>query len=325
MKSTSKTRWTLAHQNMIASVINFCLATANVATTQLLPVFYNLINGILKANLATIETLRALIAQPITGYASQKKALKDALVAMSAAYMKSVYAYAISNNNQVLAGQMKVSASDLNKMSYSQLVAFVKSAINITTPLVPQLTADYMVTAAGVTAWQALLTQLSNVLTNPKNAISNRSSINKQIQNLLRDCMTTLYDQCDQLAFFFKNDPSTLDYYNTYNSNRRLDDHHLHTQLRAHITDELGQPIENADIIIDGDAITESTDNKGYALLSGITFGSHTVTVITGENSKTFGPFDFKKGQSLTQHFIVAPVFAPFAKSKATKAKVAAK
>jgi hypothetical protein len=60
---------------------------------------------------------------------------------------------------------------------------------------------------------------------------------------------------------------------------------------------------------VEGKKLVNVTDLKGYCLIPHIPFGMHSVTVTTGHNSREFGPFDFKKGHSLTQHFVTVPVF----------------
>src|SRR6185369_8598451 len=110
---------------MIRAVVGFCQSLTNAPITTTVPAFESLITGVLQTSLATISILRALIAQPITGYASQKKQLKEALVVMMATMMKAVYAYAVAVGNNVLAGQMKTSRSKLRKMNYEQFVMFV--------------------------------------------------------------------------------------------------------------------------------------------------------------------------------------------------------
>jgi hypothetical protein len=85
---------------------------------------------------------------------------------------------------------------------------------------------------------------------------------------------------------------------------------HISTQLRATVVDELNQPIFNALVYIDGTDRKAATDASGYCLINEIPFGQHTVTVVTGSNTRTFGPFDFKKGQSLSKQFVTVPAFA---------------
>jgi hypothetical protein len=300
------------HENMLRAVVAFALSSTNLPATSLLPAFLTIINTI-KSNLDTVETLRAAIAQAITGYAAQKKALRNALTEMSVTIMKAAYAYAVANGNVTLAAKMKTSRSRLKNMKYINLTAYVQGSINLISPLVASL-GDYGITPTMLTLWQTEKDKLEQVVSNPKNAIARRTAVNKDIQNTLRQCMILLTEQADQIGLSFK----TLNenYYNQYLANRRLNPHHLSTQLRAHVQDELGQPLKEATVAINGTELSNITSENGYSLISGIPFGEHTVTVTTGTNIRTFGPFLFKKGKSLTKYFTTAPPFVTLEKQE---------
>jgi hypothetical protein len=296
------------HENMIRAVVAFALSAANIAITTSVAAFLAIINA-LQSNITTIDTLRALIAAPIKGYAAQKKALKMGLVELTATAMKATYAYSVATGNLVLAAQMKGGRGIINKKKYVDVVTFTQGIIDIITPLVADL-ADYGITAGTITAMQDMHDQLEAVLANPKNAIANREAVNKSIQNVLRQSMQLITEQADAVAWqFIEND---LQYYNDYRANRKLNPNHLSTQLRAHVENELGQPIPGAIVRVDdqeGKKLVGITDLNGYTLVAHIPFGSHTVTVTTGKNSRVYGPYDFKKGHSLTKHFITVPDF----------------
>jgi len=314
VSATSKTRFNMAHENMLWAVVMFATSPTNVLITQSVAAFNSMILS-LQSNLNTVDTLRYVVDMPITGYAAQKKASKAALVTVSVQIMRATYSYAVINNNPVLAAQMDVAPSDLNQMSYLQLVQFVGGAIQIVSPLATAGTlATVNVTAAKVTAWQTLLTALQNILSNPKNAIANRVALNKNIYSLLRDCMFKLTNEGDTLIYQFQQ--TNLNYFNTYWSNRKLNTHHVPTQLRAHVMDDLSQPVSKATVSIQGTQVTGMTDDSGYCFLDGFGFGDFSVTVTTQAGSYVFGPFDFKKGESLTLHFTVANFVQPVNASK---------
>ncbi len=240
---------------------------------------------------------------------------------MSNTIMQSVFSYAVANNDLVLANAMLISPSQLNKMKYTDLVVYVQGAITSVSAVVGSLGA-YNVTAADVTVWQTLCTQLDTLMSDPKNAIANRDALNKSIQLQFRDCMNILYNQCDTLAEQFKT--NNIDYYNAYHDNRKLNPYTLHTQLRAHTNDDLNQPVYGIEVeILVNDPNkpnpTGTTDLDGYSLIEGIPFGVWQVKV----NGNIYGPYRFKKGKSLTKHYTVAPLFAPA--SKKTTAKDAVK
>jgi len=294
------------HENMIRAVIGLTLSAANMATTALVVAFLAVMNA-LKANIDSVDLLRASIAQSSKGYAAQKKALKIALSAMSATIMKAAYAYAIANDDDVLAAKMKISRSKLKEMKYVDLITFVGGAIDLVTPLIASL-ADYGVTPVMLTNWTTLKDQLEDVISNPQNALANREAVNKDIQNTLRECMLLLVDQADQLAWQFIN--LDLNYYNQYLANRKLHPHHFSTQLKATVVDELGQPILGATVSVDGTGRTGVTDEHGYVNVNHVPFGIRSVTVTVGTISRTYGPFRFKKGHAIINKFESAPEWA---------------
>jgi hypothetical protein len=289
---------------MLRAIAAFALSSANLATTSLVPAFLAVMNSV-KAKLGTVETLRASVAQSVTGYAAQKKALKTTLVDLTNTIMKAAYAYAVANNDQVLAAKMKTSRSALKDKKYIDLIALAQGVHSIVSPLAILL-ADYGVTSAILTLWQTTTANLEKIISNPKNAIANRTAVNKDIQNTLRQSMNLVTEQADALAPVFITLNKQL-YYNAYIANRKLNPHRLSTQLRAHIVDELNQPIPGATVAIDGTTLSGTADMHGYCLLPEIPFGEHIVTITTGSVTRTFGPFRFKKGKSLTKYFTTAP------------------
>jgi len=290
------------HENMLRAVTAFALAPGNLSTTSSVPAFLGIINTI-KTNNITVDALRSSIAQSVSGYAAQKKSLKATLASMTVTIMKATYAYAVANNNAVLAGKMKISRSRLKDMKYINIVSCVKGAAELITPLTAPL-ADYGITPSMLTLWQNTNSQLNQIISNPRNAIANRTAVNKQIQSTLRQSMQLLTEQADQLVLVFQG--TAQNYYNQYLANRKLIPTHLSTQLRAHVQDELNQPISGATVSVDGTNLTALTDEKGYCLIPNIPFGDHIITITTGSATRSFGPFLFKKGKSLTKHFTTA-------------------
>lgn len=311
MKENSKTKFGTTHINMIDAVVVFVFAVANLSTTQSLRAWEDLML-VLKSNLQSIRNLQSIAQQNITGYSSQKRSAKSALVEMSAAIMRSVYSFGVKENNLVLAAQMFVSRSDLKGKKYNNLVTYMQGIINIVTPLVPQLTANYNITTQLMEQWQEAVDLLKGLLAGPDNAESNRKSINQDIQQLLHSSMLLLINQADGMVLNFLNNPATVNYYNTYRANRKLKPFgHVPTQLRATTVDDLNQPVE-CNISIEGTDISGKTVN-GYANLSAIPFGEHRVIITTlGDQPQThtFGPIRFFKGHSLSITFNVQQGFA---------------
>lgn len=317
IKPTSTKPFSMTHENMMRAVIGFTLNPVNVVTTNSVPAFATQIN-VVNTNLITIDGLRASIAPSITGYAAQKRAAKVALASITADVMKATYSYAIDNGDVVLAEKMRTSQSDLEDMKYIELYQYTQGIIAVVTPLVPSLT-NYNVTVGTMTAWQTASLQLNSFIANPRNQISNRVTVNKQIQALLRENMLILTEQTDTSAFVFRT--ADLNYYNNYVSSRKLIPHHMSTQLRIYVLDIDGNPVTNGEVFIIGTDRSNTLDTQGYALVDHIPFGTHQVSVATPSGTEFYGPFDFKKGKSLTLHVQIGE-FASTGSATAKPSKV---
>jgi hypothetical protein len=306
MKKTSQTtRFGTTHINMIEAIVAFVFAQANILTTKSIQAWFDLMS-VTQSNLESILNLMGIAQRNITGSAAQKKNAKDALIEISAAIMRSVYSFGVKTSNENLIKQMFVSRSDLQAKKYTDLVAYMQDIINIVTPLIPDLSA-YNINDALINQWQAANDLLNSLLASAKNAKSNRVATNKALQELLRSTIVLLTDQADGMALNFANNPDTLNYYNTYRANRKLNPNRVPTQLRATTVNDSGMPIEST-IAIENTTISATTDAKGYALLTDLPFGNQNVIITVNGVSKSFA-IRFKKGQSHSQTFNVEQPF----------------
>ena len=120
-------------------------------------------------------------------------------------------------------------------------------------------------------------------------------------------CMTMLYNQCDTIVLQLT--ATHADYVKGWFFNRKLrPTGKVTTKLRAVVETELSDPIADADVSIVGQELSGSTDSKGECTID-MSFGNYQVMVVNGSNSKTFGPYQFKKGKSRTIHFVMSPTF----------------
>ena len=323
MKDNSKSKFGVATVKMLRSLIAFVFAAANIGTTQSMKAWLAIMN-IIKSNLQSIDNLKVIAKETITGYASQKRAAKKTLVEMSAAIMHSVYSYALNKKDKFLVDAMFTSRNQLSRMSFEDIVPYIQGKIDIVTPLVPALTADYNITAALVQQWQQSCTLLKDTLAHVNDAIVNRKGINEQIQQLLRSCVELLTEQADGMALNFKNNPATLNYYNDYINYRKLKPVHSSSQIRVTVFNG-AKPLGNAIVTVNGTDISNVTDDNGYCLLDHVPFtkpkqkASTKVTVTNDTLTKSFGDFRIKKGKSLSVNLDMAlDVQLTQAKSKQT-------
>lgn len=296
MKQNSKTKFGRVHIEMLRAVVGFALSATNLAITSSIAAWLALVNR-QRDNLTAIDNLEQIKQQPIKGVAAQKKALKAADVELSYAIFSAVRAYALSINNLDLAAQFELTRSAMEKMSYEDFVQRIQGAIETVTPLVPSL-AGWSITPATMTLWTNQTTALANILSGPKNKRAYIKTINENIQEILHQCMYLFHNEMDRAIYNFVT-AGQRNYYNEYRNNRKLyPNGHVPTQLRLHLVNDVNEPVN-------GLAAVEGTDKSGntvngYINLSDIPFGYHNVLVTIDGNTRTYGPFRFFKGQSLS-------------------------
>lgn len=275
--------------------------------TKSIKAFETIIN-LIKGNLVAISNLEKISGSPVTGYAAQKLALRNTLIEFSTAILQSVAAYAVKTNNNVLLAKVKTSRSALTGMTYEALIEFISAAITVVNPIVDALE-DYNVDAATITLWQANLSQLQDVNSNPKNQHAMQNSAKKDIQNLIHACMELLYNQADQIATQFKADNGT--YFTEYKYNRKLIPLTRHTKLRVTVTNEINVPIAQVMIKQNGTENFVMTDLKGEASLrievkEGVD-PLYNFTISKDGKSKETGLIEIKRGETVSRTFIMAP------------------
>jgi hypothetical protein len=92
----------------------------------------------------------------------------------------------------------------------------------------------------------------------------------------------------------------------------------MSTQLRATVFMR-DRHVPNATVQIVNTELKGTSDANGYCLIDHIPFGQHKVIVSIDTISETYGPFTFKKGQSLTQRFDMQPFSMPSTQVKANQ------
>lgn len=297
---------TRVHLEMIKAVVAFALNSANVAITNSIPSFGQVIT-MLKSNLTAITNLEAIAGLPVTGYASQKLALKNTLAEFSAAILQSVAAYAVKTQNQPLLNKVQTTRGRLLNMSYAKLIEFITAAINAVDPIVNDLE-EYNITPETISLWRTNLSQLNDVYSNPKNQHKNQNQAKKDIAELIRTCMELLYNQADQIAIAFKE--NNLSYYQQYTANRKLIPLTRHTKFRVTVTNDTNQPIPNVTITQDDTGNFTKTDINGNASLRiKVEEGKdplYNFTLTSGTKNTQTGLIEIKRGQTISRSYQIA-------------------
>ena len=295
----------LMHYIMLQAVVSFALAIDNVGITDSIPAFRVIINK-LKAKLALIAPLMEFNSRSLKYFANRRKALKQSISQNGNIIMSAVYNYAVSISDGNLQELMKSSKSGLFRLKYDPLVSRMNDVINIITPLLPQL-ATFDVTPEQLDALKADVLEMASI--SPKNIYSTRSANKKEIQKLLRECMTIIYNESDKQAQSFQkqNQP----YYDAYLFNRKLYPNTRHTKFKVHVTDELNQPIAEVNVLQNETTNSSNTDINGdatvYIKVEDGKKPIYNFTISKGTQSKETGLIQIKKGETISQNIIMQP------------------
>ncbi len=285
--------------NMIKSVVTFALAPVNQVVTNMVIPFKDGINY-LSGNYDTIMQLRQQAKQVITGYAAQKKSMRNLLTITSYNIMKSVYAFAVKSKDQNLQNSMHITKTALRKMKFQDFMDYTSAAITTVNGVVNKL-ADYHVTAQTITDWQLMWKQLNDLKTIPNNAINTRKAINTQAATLYDQSLTFIQKVLDPVSFWYA--ANKVDYFNEYRNNRRLKGSSTHTKCKFLCLDDLKQPIYGITVMQDG------SDNKGQTDINGICSlqielhkddNVYSFTLSNGSIEKHTGNIEIKKGHTVS-------------------------
>lgn len=302
--------------DMMRSVLAYTLAPANSATTDSVPEFKDNI-GSLEIKVSDIDKLIGPQGSDITGYSEKRHLLRASLAAVSFGIIKPSVAYCRSIQDTGLLKKINFNLSDLQRFDFTKIGQQMQTIHDllkaIGAPLVP-----FGVTVAGLAKMQTAITNYNDFVTVPRNTVANRKKETKELKKLVKEGNDIVRFMLDPIAVNFQE--SAPSYYEGYLTNRKLVPYgKKHTQLRCYIVTELNEPIQFAKVSIEGTDLFAQTDEKGYCLIDLVPFGFHNITIQTGSNIKTEGPFRFYKGQALRKTFIAVPDFASAPQKTAAK------
>ncbi|MBI3502976.1 MAG: carboxypeptidase regulatory-like domain-containing protein [Bacteroidetes bacterium] len=273
--------------------------------TNSISAFANGINA-LNAKIASIEQTSGEQAQALTGAAKDKSAFRTTLIDMTYASITPVKAFALANNNQTLAAQMKYSPSDLKRIQDDQIGQIAQNLLNIVTPLLPQLSA-YGITQATLNSWQGAINNYMPSIEKPRNAIAHRTTLTTDLSDLFTEANTILKNTLDATSITFKT--SASDYYRDYKKAREIiDTGKGHTRIKGKCTHALtGSAIYNVKVRVNEQAIETNSDVDGL-YEQHLKPATVTCTISAdGFQTQTTPPFAVDRGATLTKDFALTP------------------
>ncbi len=238
-----------------------------------------------KTSVQTFKTVVTAIAgnlqehvRMIKGVTLDKQALRKVLVQRVAALAANVYAYAVDSENLTLQEEVRRSPSGLERLREDLLAPHCKNVLAVAELHKVKL-ADYGVTSEILTEVKDLIDGYMGLLPAPRNAISDRSGVNKTLETLFARAGKILTGRMDKLVINFKKENST--FYNAYKSNRKIvNSNTSRTQLKGKITTANGKaPLRYANIRLLGTDFMTQSSRTGSFVLKGVAPGLYDVAV----------------------------------------------
>lgn len=214
-------------------------------------------------NVAKIQTYQGEQTLNRTGYRMSKEQRREEMTQKGFEIAARVCAYAISINNEVLEMEVTFAYSDMKKLRSTTIADTCQVIHDIALANLPNLL-EYGVTNTTISDLKDSIIQYNAMLPKTRAAIVTRKSFTNRIVELFKENDKLLY-RIDKLVTMLKF--KEAQFYKTYfNSKKIIETGHRKLSLRGNITDELGQPIEQATITIEAPKhqTTKSTEIGNY-------------------------------------------------------------
>ncbi len=286
-----------AKLNMYNAVVTHC--AANPAIVATVPAFQTAFTNFQDIFSSIIETAQEE-AQVIKGVAMDKAQAKKDLVQKAVDISSSVYAYAVTQNDNTLKEQVNFSLTDLLRLKDEILGPTCLNISNAANDNVANLV-GYGITAAVITDFNDMITNYMGAVSNPRNAVTQRATYSASLKDYFKSGDDILKNQMDKIALQFK--AANLEFYTTYKNNRIiLDAGTSATELSGTVTSAADDsPVSGASVEVIGASITVNTDGNGDYEIKPLPIGTYSVKFTkAGFTDKTVDNVLIKLGQTTT-------------------------
>lgn len=301
--------------SMFDEVITY--SDANTAATSGIAAYATTLTAF-KTVVGNIKSKDQQSAQLIGGFSDTKADLKKKAADEGAKIAKAVFSYASSINDLTLKGKVKFAPSELQKKrddALPQVLNDIKSIADALVTVTPPATnplEPYGVTAARLTAFGTMITNYSNSISNPRNAIINRKTILQELDTLFIQANAILKDQLDGLAF----QVGGTFYMGYKNARIIVDSATRSTRIIGIVKNNVtNNPISGvkAEVTISSDNDTKTytafTDTDGGYILKVPKPGTHVIKFIkTGYADQQVSDVKLILGETTTQNATMVPI-----------------
>ena len=205
-----------ARLNMFDAVISYC--NNNTDSIVAVPAFQTAFTDF-ETLVGQIHDTVKLQANVITGITASKQQLRIALCQQVADLAATVSAFAINTNDLELKDQVAFSFWELRRLTAEMLVPTCSNIYDVINTNIKALK-TYGITTDTLTDLQTAMDDYQEVLSSPRNAVSQRAVHSGTLNNLFKQAIGILKSQMDKVAIQFKS--SDEDFYTTYKKNRAI-------------------------------------------------------------------------------------------------------
>jgi hypothetical protein len=232
------------HVSMYDSVVtnlnqNATIYSSNVPFSTVVTNFKNAVTG--------LSSLQTGQINHSTGITVTKEQAKTNLIKLTIDHATAGRAYAAVAGNAALKQNLKVTASDLNKLQDAQLAPACQDIYNQVSPIISSLS-GYGVTAATLLSFQGAIGTFMPLVGQPKNARSTAKAFTTAIAQQIKTIQTILEEQLDLLMRQYKITNQT--FHDAYMLDRKIGAKHKRTTvtIKGTITNAQNQPVKKAHV-----------------------------------------------------------------------------
>lgn len=292
-----------AKLNMYNAVVSH--GDDNTAIIATVPAYQTAFNS-LKTKVSALLSTSQLEAQVITGITMDKAQAKKTLAQQAADIASVVYAFASNANDNTLKEAVHFSVSDLLRMKDELVGPTCQNIRNAANTNLASL-ANYGITAATITLFDATIANYTTAVPTPRNAVSQRQAYKTSIESQIKEIDSMLKSQLDKVAVQFKS--SNINFYNTYKNNRViLDPGSSTTQLIGTvISKENGAPLDSVAIADSNNKYITSTNNTGGYTLKIAVPGTYKIIFTKSGYQTREEKVQLTLGQTTTLNMVLLP------------------
>lgn len=264
-----------AKLNMYSAVLQHGLA--NDATVKSVPAFSTVFDAV-KANISAIISTSQQEEKVTKGVTMGKTEDKKSLTGLSGDIAALVFAFATNTKNLPLQQEVNFSVSDLLRSKDELLIPRCQNIHKAASQNLDAMK-DYGLTKSLVDALQAAIDSYTAVVPAPRNAVSLRSTAQKNLKTLFKETDQLLKNQLDKLAVNFKT--TNPDFLTAYKSNRIIvNAASTSTRLKGKVLSAKDNKIiRDAKVDLVGTEMSASTTSKGNFTIKPLKAGAYTIKV----------------------------------------------